>query len=129
MTRDDLTQGELQGGRNRLQHKSLSLPLIPILFFIQYSFFEVGESLKNGSYEIRERFAISSSVEEAVEEKIGKHCTKETRKKTFIKVLRALKTVFSGWETVHTFHHQLPYVCSSLEMLTLCGTDIQSGNS
>ena len=100
-----------------------------IPFFILYFFFEVGDSLKNGSYEMRERFAISSSVEEAVEEKIGKHCTKETRKRAFLKVLRALKTVFSGWEMVHTFHHQLPDVCSSLEMLTLYGTDIQSGNS
>lgn len=27
--------------------------------------------MKNGSYEMRERFAISSSAEEAVEEKIG----------------------------------------------------------
>ena len=90
---------------------------------------EVGDSLKNDSYEMRERFAISSSVEEAMEEKIGKRCTKENWKETFLKVLRALRTVFSGWEMEPTFHHQLPDVCSSLAMLTLCGTDIQSGNS
>ena len=38
-----------------------------------YIFLEVGSSLKNGSYEMRERFAISSSAEEAVEDKIGKN--------------------------------------------------------
>ena len=34
--------------------------------------FEVGASLQTGNYEMRERFAISSSIEEATHEKIGK---------------------------------------------------------
>ena len=34
--------------------------------------FSVGASLQTGSYEMRERFAISSSIEEATHEKIGK---------------------------------------------------------
>ena len=33
--------------------------------------FEVAENLDNGNFELRERFAISSSTEEAAEENIG----------------------------------------------------------
>ena len=33
--------------------------------------FEVSENLKNGNFELRERFAVSSSTEEAQSENIG----------------------------------------------------------
>ena len=94
---------------------------------------EVGSSLKNGSYEMRERFAISSSAEEAVEEKIGRNFIRKFTKlgshNQLLKVLRVQRTVYSGWGMVLTSHPQLPDACLLLEMLTLYGTDIQSGNS